>query len=147
MLIEKNLVFKIENKETAQQIIDSKCNFVSKFTGIYFFERKNDFIFDAEYVNNELHLYYRNIRNCFFNPLIIVEFSRKYLTVKIRYNLVTSLMIIFLSLLFLAAGFTGLYYGYIVLWFLPLIFFWFLIFISFYINSNKIIKEFKNLSL
>lgn len=145
MLIEKNYVIKIENKDEAEEIINGKCNFVNKLIGVYFFDTDKDFLFDAEYADNKLYLYCRNIRRTFFNPLIIVEFSRKYLTVTIKYNLAASLTIIILSLLLLIAGIFGLYCGFIVIGFLPLIFFWFLIFISFTINSNKIIKEFDKL--
>lgn len=141
MLIEKNYVIKIEDKELSKKRICEKCKFVDKLVGIYFFDDDSTAEFDAKIDGNKMYLYCRSIRRTFFNPLIIIEFSRKYLSVKIRYNMVNSITILLLTVIFMLTGIVGMFGGYVVLFYLPLIVFWCLIAVSFCIFTKKIIKN------
>ena len=144
MLIEKDHVIKINDKDNAVKVITDKCDFVNSLKGVYFKRNSENILFDAVSDGEKLKLYCRNTRTL-FKPVVVIDFSRKYITLKIQYSMTLSVLIVLLSLLLLSAGIVSIHYGYTVSFFLPLMVFWLWIFVSFSVNSGKIIKEFDEL--
>lgn len=146
MLLKRKYVFQTENKFESEKILRSKCKFVNRLIGIYFFIYDNDkWLFDAKYIDEKMYMYYRDNRRTFFNPLIIVEFSEKNICIKIKYNVINFITIIGFSLLFFLVGIIGWTNGYSLLGYLPLISFWIIVILSFNIYSKKILKVFSSM--
>lgn len=146
MLLKRKYVFQTENKFESEKILRSKCKFVNRLIGIYFFIYDNDkWLFDAKYIDEKMYMYYRDNRRTFFNPLIIVEFSEKNICIKIKYNVINFITIIGFSLLFFFVGIIGWTNGYSLLGYLPLISFWIIVILSFNIYSKKILKVFSSM--
>lgn len=146
MLLKRKYVFQTENKFESEKILRSKCKFVNRLIGIYFFIYDNDkWLFDAKYIDEKMYMYYRDNRRTFFNPLIIVEFSEKNICIKIKYNVINFITIIGFSLLFSCVGIIGWTNGYSLLGYLPLISFWIIVILSFNIYSKKILKVFSSM--
>lgn len=145
MLIEKNFVIEIDSEDSAKEKIEKECNFVTKLIGIYFVWDSKKPQFDAKYVDNKLYLYFRENMRAFLNPVIIIEFSKKYINVLVRYNKVNSVTVSVISLILIVMGFAMLFFENFVWGFLPLAAFWIIVFISFTFSCKKIEKRMKEI--